>query len=176
MEKLHKIGTWVWLNKEKVVLVVLILVFCYRVYKVVDPEEAAPLDIPKAPKALPSGPEAPPPGADFPGDPPLPPAPPIAVPASRFAESNPFTIYGTTEHDEDQGPRRPEMRLVGIRPFPDGKPRAEIITRGTKPKRYKEGEAFETYRLESIDEASGSIVIYSQEHNRTFTYQLEGAS
>lgn len=39
MDKLRKIGEWMWQNKERLVLAVLIAFFCYRLYGVVYPEK-----------------------------------------------------------------------------------------------------------------------------------------
>ena len=155
------------LNKEKILLGVLVLVLCFRVYKVVYPPEVEPYEIP-----------APPAGEirDLTkiglGEPPPMPALMERIPPTALVKSNPFTVYGSTVGSADPD-RRPQLWFVGLRPWGEGEWRAEITTNpNARPKRYREGEEFESYRLERIDVENEEITVYSQEYGRSFTYKL----
>ena len=165
MDQLIKLRAWLWLNKEKILLGALVLVLCFQVYKVVYPPEVELPDPPKPPKnTMPED------SRILPGMPPIIPPLPDRVPATGLIENNPFTVYGIDRGTERD--RKPQLWFVGLRPWGDGW-RAEITTNpNARPKRYQEGEEFESFRLEKIDVENKEIVVYSQADGRSFTYPL----
>lgn len=59
MEYMRKIGQWLWVNKERVVLAILVVILAYRVYLIANPREEeallAPTPTPGAPTATAGG-------------------------------------------------------------------------------------------------------------------------
>jgi type II secretory pathway component PulC len=113
-----------------------------------------------------------------PNPPPFPPDRPPLADAGALVSRNPFTIYGIQQAESSRTSEEARIPLVlqRIVPWNDGQPRAELTTEDGRSRRYKEGESFQSYVLESIDEATQSVVVYSQEHDRTFTLQAQGGS
>ena len=171
MGKLQKIGKWFWLNKERMLLAVLFVVLVYRVYRVVWPT-------PPEDKIIPSGPRSSLP-EDWEDGPPRPSDVLVDLPARAPAElaQNPFWVHGrdrtgtTGTRDEAEGPLGVE--LTGIKTWNDGTPRAELLTQGTRPNYYAEGEEFQSFRLESINESNNTVRIWSDKHRRSFTLEVK---
>lgn len=159
--QLRKAGIWLWNQKEKMILVALILVLCYRVWGVMNPAELT-FEEPGAAIAKPR---------PIPKDPPPPvPVLPRSPDFKGLVRTNPFTIHsalpGTREGEARED--RPNLTVIRIVPWAGGDYRAEIVTQGARPKRYKEGEQFETYRLIDIDEVNNQVTIFSNAHNKNF--------
>jgi hypothetical protein len=164
MDQLIKLRAWLWLNKEKLLLGVLVLVLCFRVYKVVYPPEVKLPDPPVPPSPTWSG-DVPP------GAPPVMPALPERIPSTGLVKNNPFTVYGVDYGKKEE--QRPELYFLGLKEWADGTWRAQITTNPRfRPKLYKEGEEFESFRLERIDVEAEEITVYSQADARSFTYKL----
>lgn len=174
MEKLYKIGQWLFANKERMALIALVAVLCYQVYNVVVKKE----EDPNKSNAKVYKPPLPNPSADWfsgpnaPQDPP-PPLPPLQeTPYQGLARSNPFTVYGynpTAEGPKEEAPE--DISLVMIKPWPDGSMRAGIKTRVMRY--YKEGESFESYQVLKIDPAGGSVEVYSNRLGKSITLTLK---
>jgi type II secretory pathway component PulC len=168
LSQLQKVGRWIWLQKEKMVLLALVVFLFYRVYAVAVNKETPP--------------PPPPPSAantrEVPNPPPFPPDRPPLADAGALVSRNPFTIYGIQQAESSRTSEEVRIPLVlqRIVPWNDGQLRAELTTEDGRSRRYKEGESFQSYVLESIDEATRSVVVYSQEHDRTFTLKAQGGS
>jgi len=166
---LQKTGVWIWNQKEKMVLVVLVCVFGFRVYQVV----SGPPPAPPEPKKTTGAPEEDP---ELPG-----PRPDKSAKADfqSLIQRNPFSVYGVSaagSEDRDGEPRI-DLTLLRIVPWNDGTYRAEIVSsRDSRARRYEEGEPFEGYRVESIDPAGNTVTVYSSEYERSFTLQAQQQS
>jgi hypothetical protein len=161
--QLRKAGAWIWNQKEKMILVALILVLCYRVWGVMNPpevnfEESARGANPPKPRQILKDP--PPPVPVLPRSPDF----------KGLVRTNPFTVHSALPGSREGEAReeRPNLTVVRIVPWTGGEYRAEIITQGARPKRYKEGEQFESYRLVDIDEINNQVTIFSNAHNKNF--------
>lgn len=171
MDKVVAIGKWLWLNKERFVLLVVMAVFCYRVYVVLNPPEPPVVVPPKSPIPGPIPDELMPPS------PPLPLARSLPGGYSGLYNNNPFCYYCKERGPGDIEVFDPEklgITLLAIRKLSDGRVRAQLSTK-TVPKRwYNEGEPFEEYELQEIDAENNSVVIYSERYARRFTLTIEG--
>ena len=180
--KIRKAGLWVWNQKEKMFLGALLVVLCFRVYVVlinppdVNGDPNPPDLIDKPPLPAPSDQTG---GFASPDAVPDPPARPIAERAEDYrpmVRQNPFTIWslgaqgsGASDTEGDSI----DVNLINIVKWNDGTYRAELSTKVvTKPKRYKEGEVFENYKLMSIDPGNKSVTIYSSAHDKTFELKI----
>ncbi len=164
---LQKTGIWIWNQKEKMVLLILVCVFGFRVYQVVSgPPPAPPDDHTKL--SSPDNPELPGPGS----------VRPPKVDYQGLVQRNPFSIYGISTAREGERGSEPRIDLVLVRivPWNDGTHRAEIISsQDSRPRRYEENEPFEGYRVESINPSANTVTVYSSEHGRSFTLEAQEA-
>jgi hypothetical protein len=163
---LQKTGVWIWTQKEKMVLVILLCVFGFRVYQVVSgPPPAPPED-----KTTRQAPE---------DDPELPGPRKARAPKVNYqslVQRNPFSVYGVSlgGPDSRDGEERIDLTLVRIVPWHDGSHRAEMVSsRDPRARRYEEGEPFEGYRVETIDPVANTVTVYSSEHERSFTLEAQ---
>lgn len=172
MDQLYKFGVWLWRNKEKVVLVVLVLFLCVRTYRVVMGAEPQQAKVhPPVKSDLPE---------DWNGAPPKPPVRPAVPkpPKESLIRSNMFTVYGKPVEESKTQEVTPDsigVTLVRIVPWKENEYRAELLTKGRRPKRYKEGEQFENFRLNRIDAANNSVEIWSEQYGKTFVLQAKEA-
>lgn len=182
---LIKIRTWLWLNKEKLVLAALVVVLIYQIYKVTNPQERVTVQPPQPPLPRTRVDVDSPEGQEiiarvveeFPDvDNPPPPPEPVRLPdTSGLVAANPFTVYvgGLTgaSRDEEEAEGEPDISLASIQQRPDGTYLAEMRVDGRRS-RAEEGEEFGDgrYRLERIDAGNNSVVIYSENHGRRFTF------
>lgn len=190
VSKLRKGGLWLWNQKEKIFLVALLGVLCFRVYSVfadLDPEaeiKSATTPTTTGPKPPGGSPAAPAAGAGAirSDNVPTPPAKPTAERPEDFrplVRQNPFTIYGAMQGEAKRGEGQQEtvdVTLHRIMRWSDGSYRAEMSTKVSgRPKRYAEGEAFENYKVMSIDAVNNMVTIYSNVHEKTFTLTVPGS-
>ena len=138
-------------------LVVLIGFLGYNVYQIFEPK---PIEVPDfiASKETPVPP--PPPGisVDAKGD------------YNNLVARNPFSYWSDAKLS-GSGELRAEdigVELLSIRDLGDGKLRAQLRTRSAK-KWYDQGESFEVFRLEEINQAEDAVVVYSVEHAKSVT-------
>ncbi|MCC6142987.1 MAG: hypothetical protein IT368_04170 [Candidatus Hydrogenedentes bacterium] len=159
--QLRKIGTWIWLNKERMFLAALVAVLCYRVYLVVyppAPEAEVFASVPKDPEDLdPQTLEE-----ITPGNPPVAPPPLIRETWRTLQVRNPFTYYSAEGGSGTGQEQEVEMALLDIQVLPNGKERAKIRTASTT-KWYTEGEKFEQFELLEIDPDAQTAVVYSEQ-------------
>ena len=172
MDKLQKIGSWIWYNKERMVLAVMVLVLAYRVYQVLNPPPPRQWAMLAAPRMqLPDDAES----RERLGLPSVPPPrPPMTLPGDyvSFYERNPFWYYsGTAGQDTGQDVRVEDLniQLLDIQTGPDGNPRARLRTRTTAW--YSEGDTFEEFEVTRIDPDTNSVVVYSERYGRPFTLE-----
>ncbi|HRI89111.1 MAG TPA: hypothetical protein PK869_12635 [Candidatus Hydrogenedentes bacterium] len=193
VSKLRKAGFWMWNQKEKMFLFVLLAVLLFRAYVVIiNPPDinaiiesetvAAAATPPKAPAPRPGGAPAAAPNAPITaGNVPLPdprPGLPRAEDFRPLIRQNPFTIYGivvTTGARGETTEEKIDVTLSKIIKWNDGSYRAELTTKVSgRPKRYAEGESFESYKVMEIDAVNNTVTIYSTGHDKTFTLTMPG--
>ena len=166
MDKLRKIGEWLWKIKEKIVLCALVIVLCVRVYGVAvkSPPVMPDYRMPKARWEPPEG-----------AMPPSWPDPPDRPDTTKLQENNPFTTRSLRRDSDDMNVQdtRPNLTVLKIQQTPKG-PRVEIRTQTVRPKWYEEGEPFESFEIIRIDVENLTVDIYSEEHRNTFTVKVEG--
>lgn len=140
------------------VLTVLVIVLCYRVYGVVNPPpiEAAP-NFPPPGNAAPDGVPAPPPV----------PLPTGSPDTGQIVARNPFSVYGGAPAQVEQEPQL-DIELVRTMPLGPNEARAQIVV--NRQRRWvSQGEEFDGYRVERIDPETNEVVIWSQEDARSYT-------
>ncbi|HPO16532.1 MAG TPA: hypothetical protein PLI09_24060 [Candidatus Hydrogenedentes bacterium] len=171
MDKLVAIGKWLWLNKERFVLLVVMAVFCYRVYVVLNPPEPPAVAPPTSPRPGPIPDELMPPS------PPMPPVRSLPGGYAGLYNNNPFCYYCKAKGpggDDIFDPKKLGITLLAIRKLSDGRVRAQLNTTTVQRRWYNEGEQFEEYELQEIDPENNSVVIYSERYARRFTLTMEG--
>ncbi len=153
MNRVRKIGQWLWFNKERMVLVIMVGVLCYQVWEVVSPPEG-----PEVPNY------SPPTGGNV--QTPIPPPPPagLGVPpaTAELERRNMFTWFPPQEAGgEEEQEIELNIRLVGIRPNPVGDGCiAEIRTGRTNY--VEEGDTFEQFQVISIDCEEEIVVVFAE--------------
>jgi len=169
VDKLRKAGLWIWLNKERMILLVMVGLLCRQVYAVVyppAPEVADNLPLPRNPDPEDLPPEIDPPAAQ-----------PIAGLRSpgeyaNLDRSNPFWYYSTqAEGGAATDSDAIDIQLLDIR-VAGTKVRAQLQTKATK-KWYDEGDKFEEFQLLDIDPDAGTVEIFSEGQGRQVTLQKQ---
>jgi hypothetical protein len=155
LDKARKIGQWLWLSKERIVLGVMILVFAYRVYLVAYPQETIePLPLFAQPRSA---------VEPLIGDPdpqPMPPPPP--PPIGDLVRSNMFWVYARDVTDDNQVARQEiNLRLINIIRNPDGSVRANLRT--NRSYWVEEGAQFETFIVREVSIDDGYVVVFSEQ-------------
>lgn len=164
-DKIRKIAAWIWNNKERMVLVLMVGFLMYRVYQVFfpppPPEEAA-----LRPPAQ-SLPEDPPPGVS----PPRPPVqPPMRLPGdyATIHQRNPFWYFGRQQAGSGSDASTDvQIDVLRIREV-NNQYRAQLRT-ATTTGWYNEGERFEEFELVSIDPDEDSVTVYAERLGRRIT-------
>lgn len=172
MDKLQKLGAWLWRNKERMVLIVMVAVLAYRVYGIFNPpQEEAWARLPQPRLELPSDPEE----RQELGLPNMPPMPdPSTMPGvyTTLYDRNPFWYYSGQKESsgaEQISVEDLNIQLVDIQTVKD-RPRARLRTARTV-KWYSENEQFEEFEVTSIDAESETVVVYSQRYSKSFTLE-----
>jgi len=160
MDKIQKFFKGLWRFKERIVLVALLCVLGYRVYELFTPKEIEAV-VPQG-----SGGAEPPEVA---------PGSPLTDAPGQYAtlvRRSPFSIYSDAKVNEgDITPEELGLELQDIKKVGD-KWRARIKTE-TARKWYDEGENFEEFVLESVDNESGTVEVYVTQFSRTVTLTLQ---
>jgi len=169
VDKLRKIGRWVWHNKERMILAVMVVFLCYRVYIVINPPQEVESINPQPPiervEQIP--PEVMPPPVTM--------RPPVEVPGNYTSlyRRNMFWVHSTLEQGEDNGEvtvEDLELNLVDIKEA-GGRWRARMRT-STAEEWYDEGEQFEEFELIEIRQDEGCVEVYAERYGRRFTLCL----
>lgn len=166
MDKIAKLGAWLWLYKERLVLLVVVCVLCFRVYKVIVPDT---IDLPKVAARPEPVPPDNPPQEIAPETEPAPYRAPLEQPRSALVRQNMFWYYADGGGQTAETEEKVDLELRGIITLPDGAPAARISSGGGRPKIYKEGEEFEQFKLESIDAENETVKVYAESLSRTIT-------
>jgi hypothetical protein len=169
VNRIRKIGNWLWLNKERLVLAVMVCFLVLRVYQVVSPQEAGPTarPYPLPGKELP--PDSPPPG--------LPPAPPPAPRTADWSQLWRYSIFNYRQPRVGTGPadrgdrQTVKLDVLRIRQMADGNYMAQIRT--LRDKWYREGEAFETYEVLDIDPEAQTVTIFVEQEQKAMTFSVQ---
>ncbi|MDX9972423.1 MAG: hypothetical protein RBU21_05455 [FCB group bacterium] len=164
MDKLRKLGLILWQNKERMVLVILVAVLAYRVYKVMT-ETFEPPELSEGATVAATDSEAA-------GSNPIPTDEGSSENYRTLSERNPFWYYGArTEGTATEGiNEEDDIALLDIQRSPGGQYAAQIQTTGTKW--YQEGEPFESYQLLKIDPENRSVEVYSGKSGTTLTLTM----
>ena len=147
MNKIRKFGAWLWLNKERMILGVLVILLCYRVYAILMGEVDLGDDNVITPTA--SGPV---------GSPLIPPSTPRVPPGGAvvsLVNKNPLSYVAGLETDAD-GEIRTYLTLVSITSV-DDEPRARIRPRGGRPRSRKVGDQVDNWIISRIREDSVEV-------------------
>lgn len=168
-EKLQKAGVWLWHSKERMVLIIMVLVFGYRVYMVFSPPPAPDwppvrmpmMDLPEDPEEQQL--------IGLPGNPPV--RPPMDVPGTYAAlyTSNPFWYYsGQQQSAQPQGAAATiDVQLVDIQST-GGRSRARLRS-GTRTEWVWENARFgDDYELRRVNVEDQTVEIYSERNTRTY--------
>ncbi len=174
MDILQKIGVWFWNNKERMVLVVMVLVLGYRVYQILNPPPP------------PEWPRLQPPRQELPDEPseredlglpgPPPPRPPMDVPGTyvTFYERNPFWYHageGRAAATQEVRAEDLNIQVLSIQDVGDN-PRARLRSAaGTSW--YTAGDPLGEFEVLEVDPAMNTVVVYSQRYERPFTLRTQ---
>ncbi len=166
MDKLRKIGKWIWCIKERLVLLIMMVLLGYRVYVVINPPQLDTL------------PPVRPPRKEVPQEqrPPMPPPPPVLdVPTSYSAlyNNNPFWFYSGQSKQgatDEITPERLGIALKKIKQVNDSW-KAQLSTESTT-RWYDEGDKFEAFELQQINPEDGTVVVYVESYAKEFTLAL----
>lgn len=150
MNQLRKFGAWLWLNKERMILGVLVLFLCYRVYVImgeVDFDEGEGPDInPPRAGGFVDRPQTPPP---------IPRVPPGGAVASLANKNLLSYVAGLETNSEDEIVTGLTLISIGES---NGEPNARIRSRGGRRTRSKkEGDKVGGWIIERIREEEDSV-------------------
>jgi len=167
VDKLKNIGAVLWANKERMVLAVMVLVFGWRVYAVLNPEQSLPAmnyRLPKAddgqiPKAA------------------VPPAPAVRQTVSLEAAYTPNPFWALSSQKEaraSQGPEDAGISLLRIQKGRGGRVRAQIRTTSST-QWFDEGAPFESFHLLQINPEDGTCLVQSERLGKNITLRIAGS-
>lgn len=169
VDKLRKFGEFLWLNKERFILVVMVAILCFQVYKVLYPDEKPRGISPVPPRSIDENTE----GFTAPPIPPDKPTITISGDYVSLFRRNPFWFFsGRNQRNTNSDSADYEIHLVDIQVTAEGVRRAQLRT-ATTTQWYTEGAGFEQFRLESIDVDSQTAVVYVESLGREVTLQME---
>lgn len=170
LSKLRAIGQWIWVNKERMFLLVMLVILVWRVYKVMNPEKAEEPTIPAPASSV--GPSFP---TDHkPGEPKGAPDLPPPADLSSLWIRNPFTVYSDTAQQGGRGSdaKQDDIELLDIQKSGTAAPSVKLRY-GNTQKWHKEGDSFVSYKLLSIDVENKSCEVYSENKGRSITLKVK---
>ena len=151
------------------VLAIMVIFLCWRVYQVVNPSEgAAPEDFSPPRSELSED-------IETPGRPPDVPPPPPRDDWSMLWRRPPFFwVQPGTGPRTRSGPDDDaiDLELLSIQQRPDGEYTARIRTSSSR-KWYREGDPFEAYTLLSIDPDGPCVVIFAENVSKSLEFCIE---
>lgn len=156
MNKLRNILLWFWGNKERMILVAALVVFCYAVALIVNPPEPPEVKLSPPPRPLDAASAA---SNDVVDRPPPPPPPSLqARDYGTFVEENPWTVYGKPLVGDRGGSTRAgagagaTVTAGGFRTQLN-RPQAQLSLPGQRPRWLGVDDTIGNYRVASIDVA-----------------------
>lgn len=170
VDKLRKAGLWLWLFKERIILIVMVCALANQVYLLLNPappELPPPLPAPRKemaetvdPKIIPPRPQP------FPGE-------GTSAPASGLNDRNPFWYYSSTGSDAkaDEVPAD-LIQLVKIQQL-GTRVRCQLRTR-TTTKWYEAGDKFEEFVLEEIDPVAQTATVFVNSYGKRVQLSPQG--
>lgn len=171
MEQLRKIGLWLLLVKERIVLGIVVLFLLARLYQVFNPTPPPDVEIPPPPSTDLSASEA------MPEDPPAQPESIRPTPAEALANNNPFTVQSSppVAPAGEDGEKAPNLVLRRIREGRDGV-EADIQVEGGDRGRYKANDTFGDgkFRVQRIDPAGQTVEVWSTAERKVLTLRAGG--
>ena len=151
MNNLRKFGAWLWLNKERMILGVLVGFLCFRVYVI---GREATIEEREGIRVIPPSPRG---SVDTPQVPPPIPAVPTGAPVLSLATKSPFgyqpgvkTVDGVLDHD---------LTLVSVGPSRQGVITARIKKGRSRIKGYEVGEKVGDWEVVRIREDEQTVTI-----------------
>lgn len=166
-EKIRKIAQWLWLVKERLVLLIMLGIFAYRVYEVLNPPPP-PVKPPLRPpvrnmEELPRN--LTPPRA------PITPAPYLPGTYATLYNRNPFWYYSGPARDNTRDVRTEDLgiTLLDIREVSGGRYRARLQIAGVPPKWCDIDEQFQGFQVQEINPDEGTVVVYAEREMRRVT-------
>ena len=161
MNILRKIAQWIWLNKERMVLAVMVIFLIYRVYEVVNPEVEQVAENYRPPE--PRGNI----GVTVP-----PPLKPLPTPPPDMTRRHPFVWIGVNQGPggNDEGPDV-DLRLLQIMEN-RGEWRARIRSQ-VKTYWVSEGEKLESWEVIEINPDEETVVVYLYDLNDQVILRLQ---
>ena len=168
LDKLLNIGRLIWYNKERMVLLVVMVVLFYRIYVVFNPPEHAAEAPPALPhKEVPEELQSPSPS----------PRPPLKVPAnfSGLYNKNPFWYYSGSGGANDKKEVKESDLGITLHAIRDvgGKLRAQLSTTSVPKRWYDQNEKFEQFELVEVNPEDNTVVVYSEQYARRFTLHMK---
>jgi hypothetical protein len=166
VDKLRKTGLWLFHNKERMFLFIMVGILCYRIYVVVIPEPPEQAPAVTAPSEnVPAGTMPPVPEM----------RPPMDVPGNytQLYNSNPFW-YHAGKANQDKGEISAAdlgITLLDIKKVGD-RWRAQLRTTSEKDW-YDEGEPFEEYELVRINPEQKTVIINAKRYRKRVTLSME---
>jgi hypothetical protein len=172
MDKLQKLASWFWWNKERIVLLLMVGVLTYRVYEIASPAEPENMPTPRSPLA-----ELPPPAEAPEGllPPSVPGRPPAGVPEDYgpLVRRNPWSFHASPAGGRTTvaGEQEEEISLLRIQ-MVRGEPRAQLRA-GSQQRWVGVGQDFgNDYRVDEIDAEEGTAVVYAQRLQRPIQLEI----
>ena len=171
MDKLQKAGVWLWYNKERMVLIAMLVTLGYRGYQVFSPPPPPNWERLQMPKDI--FPEDPAEleglNIELPGSPPV--RPPMDIPGTYVSlyNKNPFWYYSGQQKNESEQTVTAEQLNITLLDIQDagGNLRARLRTTSAT-KWYSENEQFEEFELLRINPDDNTVEISSERSGRTF--------
>lgn len=166
MEKLNKIGAILMANKERAVLAVMVVIFGWRVYAVLNPEQSLPPATYRLPKADD--------GQIPPSAVPAPPPPRQATSLEAIYTPNPFWSLSSQKEvrgNDKEAIEDAQISLVRIQKGRGGRVRAQIKTAGST-QWFDEGASFESFQLLQINPDEGTCLVRSERLGKNITLSV----
>lgn len=175
VDKLRKIGAWIWRNKERAVLLVVLVVLGYRGWALMSPRlppNWSRLQPPKPqlPDDLSELAEQ---NIELPPSPSLRPPADVPEPFASLYQKNPFWYYagsGASRSEQEITVEQLNIQLLNLQQV-RGKWRARLRTTSTT-KWYDEGEQFEEFEVLRINPDEKTVEIRSERYGRNFTLKM----
>lgn len=168
MDKLVKIGSWIWAKKERIVLGVLVLVLVFQVYSVLMTPPTVEVQMPPSPVATQPDPiEAPPP----------PPNPGADKDYSTLHVRNPFWYWSSREGGvPGASAEEIDLTLLRVQPGQDGAPSRVRIKSPSGQKWYQEGDSIDgdAYKIVRIDSEKKEAEVFATKQNKTIVLRAQG--